>query len=161
MTMGILLALMWLLEIRHIPKILIRQSCDYLCASYSSKTFVYNRSYYSISNINSSGKSKFSLLYTLALLNSKLLSYYAVHKPIIKNDEGKQPQIRLGDLKTLPIKIIGIKTQEKIETLVDQILSTKEKDKTIDTTDLEAQIDQLVYKLYDLTEEEIKIVEGV
>ena len=29
-----------------------------------------------------------------------------------------------------------------------------------DTTDLEAQIDQLVYQLYDLTEEEIKIIEG-
>jgi adenine-specific DNA-methyltransferase len=30
-----------------------------------------------------------------------------------------------------------------------------------DTTNLENQIDQLVYKLYDLTEKEIKIVEGV
>ncbi len=142
------------------PKILIRQSCKNLCASYSVNTFVYNRSYYSISSINSSGKSKFSLLYTLALLNSKLLNYYAVNKPIIKNDEGKQPQIRLGDLKTLPIKIADIKTQEKIEMLVDQILTKKQSKPDTDTTALEAQIDQLVYQIYDLTEEEIKIVES-
>ena len=115
--------------------------------------------YYSISNVNSSGKSKFSLLYTLALINSKLLNYYAVHKPIIKNDEGKQPQIRLGDLKTLPIKLADTKTQEKIETLADQILTKKAQDHLVDTTDLENKIDTLVYKLYDLTEEEIKTVE--
>jgi hypothetical protein len=141
------------------PKILIRQSCENLCASFSNKAFVYNRSYYSISNVNSSGKSKFSLLYTLALINSKLLNYYAVHKPIIKNDEGKQPQIRLGDLKTLPIKLADTKTQEKIETLADQILTKKAQDHLVDTTDLENKIDTLVYKLYDLTEEEIKTVE--
>jgi len=141
------------------PKILIRQSCENLCASFSDKAFVYNRSYYSISNVNSSGKSKFSLLYTLALINSKLLNYYAIHKPIIKNDEGKQPQIRLGDLKTLPIKVADTKTQENVETLVDQILKKKSQDNSADTTDLENKIDTLVYKLYDLTEEEIKTVE--
>lgn len=142
------------------PKILIRQSCENLCASYSNKEFIYNRSYYSISNINSSGESSFSLQYTLAILNSKLLNYYAVHKPIIKNDVGKQPQIRLGDLKTLPLKIADSKTQEKIETLIDQILTKKSKDNSADTTDLEIKIDTLVYKLYDLTAEEIKIIES-
>jgi hypothetical protein len=34
------------------------------------------------------------------------------------------------------------------------------KKQSLDTTDLENQIDQLVYQLYDLTEEEIRIVEG-
>jgi hypothetical protein len=51
-------------------------------------------------------------------------------------------------------------TQEIIETVVDQILTKKTQDNSADTTDLENQIDQLVYQLYDLTEEEIKIVEG-
>jgi adenine-specific DNA-methyltransferase len=142
------------------PKILIRQSCDSLCASYSDKEFVYNRSYYSISNVNSSGKSSFSLLFTLGLLNSRLLNYYAVNKPIIKNDEGKQPQIRLGDLKTLPIKLADHKTQEKIEILVGEILTLKEEFNSADTSDLESEIDKLVYQLYELTDEEIKIIEN-
>ena len=46
----------------------------------------------------------------------------------------------------------------KIETLVQNILDQKEKDKEADTTSLENEIDNLVYKLYDLTEDEIKVV---
>ncbi|HAK00208.1 MAG TPA: type II restriction endonuclease, partial [Bacteroidales bacterium] len=56
----------------------------------------------------------------------------------------------------------GIDTARgKISVLVDDILSTKKQNPSADTTDLENQIDQLVYQLYDLTEEEIKIVEGI
>lgn len=49
--------------------------------------------------------------------------------------------------------------QQKIIAIVDQILSIKKSDSSADTTALESQIDQLVYKLYNLTDEEIKIVE--
>ena len=48
----------------------------------------------------------------------------------------------------------------QIITLVDQILSAKKQNPEADTSQLKKQIDQLVYKLYDLTEEEIKIIEG-
>jgi hypothetical protein len=41
-----------------------------------------------------------------------------------------------------------------------QILALKQSDTTADTSDLEQQIDKLVYELYGLSEEEIKIVEG-
>ncbi|TGL17919.1 class I SAM-dependent DNA methyltransferase [Leptospira yanagawae] len=140
------------------PKVLIRQSCEYLCASYSEEQFVYNRSFYSISNINSSGESKFSLKYTLGLINSKLLNYYALNKPIIKNDEGKQPQIRLGDLKNLPIKIADNRLLIKIEKLVDKILDLKFREDSSEAITYEKQIDELVYKLYNLTEEEIEFV---
>jgi len=44
-------------------------------------------------------------------------------------------------------------------TLVDQILSIKKQDPQADTSHLEQEINQLVYKLYDLTREEIKIIE--
>ena len=44
--------------------------------------------------------------------------------------------------------------------LYDNIISLKQQLSENDTTDLETQIDQLVYKLYDLTEEEIKIIEA-
>lgn len=49
--------------------------------------------------------------------------------------------------------------QQKIIAIVDQILSIKKSDSSADTTALESKIDQLVYKLYNLTDEEIKIVE--
>ncbi|EDN66865.1 Tgh124 [Beggiatoa sp. PS] len=43
---------------------------------------------------------------------------------------------------------------------VNQILAAKKHNQKADTSKLEAEIDQLVYKLYGLTEEEIRIVEG-
>ena len=60
----------------------------------------------------------------------------------------------------LRIKLADNAIQEKMENLVDQILIKKAQDQSADTTDLENQIDQLVYNLYKLTEEEIAIVEG-
>jgi Fe2+ transport system protein B len=50
--------------------------------------------------------------------------------------------------------------QRPFITLVSQILSLKKSDPQADTSALEAEIDCLVYELYGLTEEEIKIVEG-
>ncbi|RDU65303.1 type II restriction endonuclease, partial [Helicobacter equorum] len=46
-----------------------------------------------------------------------------------------------------------------IISLVEQILESKAKDPTTDTKELESHIDSLVYKLYNLTESEIKIIE--
>ena len=60
----------------------------------------------------------------------------------------------------LPVKGIDLKAQQPFITLVDQILTTKQKDPNADTLVLERRIDQMVYKLYDLTPEEIAIVEG-
>ncbi|MCX8009893.1 MAG: hypothetical protein N3A61_01970, partial [Ignavibacteria bacterium] len=48
----------------------------------------------------------------------------------------------------------------QIESLVDKILTTKKQNPQADTSSLEREIDQLVYKLYELTEEEIGIIEG-
>ena len=47
----------------------------------------------------------------------------------------------------------------QIENLVDEIIKAKKQDKNADTTQWEREIDELVYKLYDLTEDEIKIIE--
>ncbi len=47
----------------------------------------------------------------------------------------------------------------QIESKVNQILALKKADPEADTSALEAEIDQMVYKLYGLTKEEIKIVE--
>lgn len=60
----------------------------------------------------------------------------------------------------IPIPNITKEQGKPIISLVDQILTTKKSNPNADTTILEQQIDQLVYELYGLTEEEIKIVEG-
>ena len=49
---------------------------------------------------------------------------------------------------------------KQIEALVDKILVAKKQNPQADTSEWENEIDRLVYRLYDLTEEEIKIVEN-
>ncbi len=50
--------------------------------------------------------------------------------------------------------------KQEIETLVDRILTAKQADPAADVHALEAQIDHLVYQLYNLTPEEMSLVEG-
>ena len=50
---------------------------------------------------------------------------------------------------------------KQINEFVDIILNIKKDDPEADTTFFEAEIDQIVYKLYGLKEEEIKIVEAI
>jgi len=52
------------------------------------------------------------------------------------------------------------KNQKVIIDLVDNIISTKKQAPNSDTSTLESEIDQLIYELYGLTEDEIKIVEN-
>jgi adenine-specific DNA-methyltransferase len=54
----------------------------------------------------------------------------------------------------------GCKIDKPFYILINQILSAKKQNPEADTSQLEKEIDQLVYKLYDLTEEEIKIIES-
>jgi adenine-specific DNA-methyltransferase len=46
------------------------------------------------------------------------------------------------------------------QSLLDKILAAKKSDSNADISALEKQIDELVYKLYNLNEEEIAIIEG-
>ncbi len=64
------------------------------------------------------------------------------------------------DWKQLPIPDVSPEQQEPIIELVDQILDAKHTDPDADVSNLEDEIDQMVYLLYDLTPEEIAIVEG-
>jgi type I restriction-modification system DNA methylase subunit len=141
------------------PKILIRQSCNYLCCTYTSMPYVYNRSYYSVSNVNSSGSSDANLFYVLALLNSTLFTFYARKKRIIRMEHGKQPQIRLEDIKTLPVRVVTSKEQKPFIELAQKILAVKQHGTEADASGLERKLDKMVYALYGLTLEEIALVE--
>jgi adenine-specific DNA-methyltransferase len=94
------------------------------------------------------------LRYLLGVLNSKYASI------LLTNIRGGDFNIYPEHLRNLPIPSISEKKQEPIITLVDQILAAKAAASNADTTDLEKKIDKMVYKLYRLTDEEIKVVEG-
>jgi hypothetical protein len=54
----------------------------------------------------------------------------------------------------------GCKLDKPFYNLIEQIISSKKQNPEVKTNQLEKQIDQLVYKLYNLTEDEIKIIES-
>jgi len=61
---------------------------------------------------------------------------------------------------TVPIPDFPPKVEQSLTKLVDGILAAKKRDPVADTSALEREIDALVYRLYGLTAEEIKVVEG-
>lgn len=98
------------------------------------------------------------LRYLIAVLNSNLMNF--LFSKIGVMTAGGAYTLKKSTIDEFPIKIIDSELQIQYIDLVEQILFLKEQDPSADITALESQIDQLVYELYDLTEEEIKIVEG-
>lgn len=116
------------------------------------------------SNIIIQKNTNYSLKYILAILNSSLAFdwFYRYGKK-----RGVGVDIGVNKLRTFPVKKLSLKFQEPFKDCVDRILSITKGDdylqnsqKQAKVKSLEREIDQLVYKLYDLTPEEIKIVEG-
>ena len=99
---------------------------------------------------------KFDLKYLLAILNSSFAFKYLNNSRRHRLENYFYPD----DFRQLPIADISPEEQKPFINLVDQILSLKHKDPSADISALESEIDRLVYALYNLTPEEIAIVEG-
>jgi len=142
------------------PKIFLRQTGDSLIGAYDTENFLCLNNLHVGNLVNRD----YDLRYVLAILNSKLLNYY-YH--LISLELGRTlAQIDIETIEQLPIKQASPKIQKGFIDLVDKIMSihrvyenssTSESSKKI--TELERKIDQKVYKLYGLTEEEIRWVE--
>lgn len=118
----------------------------------------------SINNLLMKDGVDFDIKYVLALLNSRLLNWYYVEN--FTNRSELTVNISKTYLDQLPIKIATSDEQKVIINIVDSILTlTEVKEYSENITkqakvrDYEKQIDQMVYKLYGLTRDEIKIIE--
>lgn len=106
-----------------------------------------------ISKLNSPEYSKF----IIGQLCSSLLIFYFKYSSNEFDD--LFPKIKIGEFKALPVVLESDK-REEIESKVTQILTLKKENPEADTSALESEIDRLVYQLYELTPEEIEIVEN-
>ena len=106
-----------------------------------------------------------SLKYLLAFLNSKLCLFYF---SLICNSSGMDTiQWKKFALEKVPVMELNSKDQKPFIDLIDQILAITKSDdyltnpeKQTKVKELEKQIDQMVYKLYELNNDEIKIIEN-
>ena len=112
---------------------------------------------------------RIDLKYLVGLLNSRLVYFW------LKN-RGKQLgdllQIDKGPLLEIPLYVPGKAQQKRIINLVDTIMALSKKHQAIKSKqtseterlkrqieETDSEIDELVYELYGLTKEEIKVVE--
>ena len=96
-----------------------------------------------------------NLKYLLAILNSYMF-YYAYNKYYAGG--GIEGELTLFTLELFPIPEADSKTKNKIVKLVDKIIEFKKQGQ--DTSDLEMEVDEIVYSLYGLSEDEIRVIEG-
>jgi len=149
-------------------KVLLRKTGADIIAAFDESGIFPEQSLYFLYDLD-----KPNLLYLLGILNSKLINTY--YRNFAVTNRNTTPQLKNIDLDKFPIVVPqkGEKDTAKLISLVEKMLElnkklapirdtySNEKDelvREIEKTDRE--IDELVYKLYDLTPEEIAIVEG-
>ena len=138
------------------PKLIWRQTAPYPICTVDNKGIWFGRSIQA-GLLKPKYQNELSYEYLCGLLNSKYLRY--LYEQNVKEGGRVFPQVKLEHLKPLPIVIDNKEIQQLIEAKVIEIMKLKRLSFSEDTTSLEGDIDNLVYKLYGLTEEEINLVE--
>jgi hypothetical protein len=157
------------------PRLLVRELISRqfrLQAVRADEPFVTNKSMQSVLPMEGGP----NLSFLLGCLNSRLLSWFFLQKSNIAQRDDF-PKIVLRETRSLPFPRINLRTpadkarHDKLVALVEKLLglmpklrqaqSESEKQTLQNAVSAaDQQIDALVYELYGLTEEEIKLVEG-
>ena len=141
-------------EIFEQPKILIREAGSVITATYDDNNFYIMSSLY-----NAILRDKaFSLKYLLGLLNSRLFQFL-MYKLTFEKTRGAFTKAKIFHYYELPVKDCSPVSQQEIIGTVDEILAEKKKNPMVNVGNLEFRLNKLVYDLYGLTDDEIRIVE--
>jgi adenine-specific DNA-methyltransferase len=135
-------------------KIMVRQTGDSIIATMVASGYIARNNLH----ILLPHDDNYDLHYILGLLNSKLMDFlYSVMNP----EKGEAlAEVKKQHVEQLPITKATAAQQAPVIGCVQKILAAKQADPQADISALEAEIDQLVYALYGLTEEDIALVEG-
>ena len=133
-------------------KIISQIRCEKPTFVYCKENFYGSRALFFIQT------NSYNMKLLVGILNSKTIAFWLRYKGKI---QGNLYKIEKEPLMNIPLVAIDSTNQNlanEIITLVEQILESKAKDPTTDTSELESKIDKLVYKLYNLTESEAEII---
>lgn len=131
------------------PKIIYSELTKFLNFSYDSQLKYIDKTAFILTGMD--------LEYLICFLNSKLFKYCFAQD--FSEIQGNTRVLSKVIFEQLPIKKITTENQQPFIEKVNEILAFKQEDSKADTTALEKEIDAMVYKLYGLTDEEVKIVE--
>jgi hypothetical protein len=141
-----------------LPKIYITRTGNPIKSFLDEDNYASNN-FFSLQYSNIKENSIRNLKWILGIINSKIANFL-IRKTIAPSLGDTFVETKIIHLLKLPIPQTSVNLQERFVQKVDEILAIKKADLTADTSILEAEIDRMVYELYELTEEEIAIVEG-
>jgi hypothetical protein len=134
-------------------KIVVRQTGDSLIATLDNEQFVCMNNMHTVILRDD----KCDLRFILGLLNSRVLNYYFQW---LNPEKGEAlDEVKKEHVENLVIKRGSPAQRADIAKLVQRTLEVKEKDHSANTVALECDIDRLVYALYSLTPDEIRLME--
>jgi adenine-specific DNA-methyltransferase len=151
------------------PKIIIRQTADRIIGCLDTDKYITRHSTHCIVNDGA----EINMLFLLGILNSSLINYY--YRELIPEKGKAFAEVKGVNVKQMPIVPIDSPEkkyiQKQVINFVTQMLDSKKQLASAKTdsdknflqnkcNSLDRQIDNLVYELYELTEEEIKMVKG-
>lgn len=136
------------------PKIYIRQSAKSIIATYDNNHSAANNSLYVFTLRDNSDLSLRFLKFLCAYLNSDLLTFFCQKQQIIRYSKGKQPQIKISDLYSIPIPLSDTLIST-LATLTDSFYSAKQ----IDKMSLVKTVNDLVYDYYEIESEDIIFIQ--
>lgn len=131
-------------------KVFLRKTGFPIIAAYDNTGIVPEESLYFMYNLDSA----FDQFYILALFNSNLIGWFSSNY-LFTNIES-MPQLKIVDIYQFPIKKIEKKHQLSIIKFVKTLLANPN-DKN--SKQLIKKIDEEIYKIYELSENEIKFIE--
>lgn len=139
------------------PKIIFRQTGDRIFAAVDRVA-----GYYCIDSVNVGQikKEHHELLdYFVGLFNSKLMVFFYQE---ISQEKGRVlAQVKPNRIRCLPVKIGTVQQCKVIVDLVNRISALMHKDQPQNISELETQLDRVIYQLYGLSKDEIAMVEDV
>ena len=97
-----------------------------------------------------------NLMYLTGLLNSKLIAFWLRNRGKM---QGLNYQLDKEPLQQIPIAVPRAETQVQLGHIVEDIINRKSADENVSIQGLESQIDNIVYHLYNLTYDEVLIVD--
>lgn len=131
-------------------KILVPRKCG-------TPTFCYTeKEAYVMMAINVIKTGRVNMKFLSGLLNSKLVAFWLRNRGKM---QGLNYQLDKEPLQQIPIPVPDVKIQTRIGAIVNEIIERKSANANASIQDLENQIDNIVYHLYDLTYDEVLIVD--
>lgn len=144
------------IELFEQNKIILRQTADHIIATYDTEN------YYILNSLLTFEKSddcNLDYFYLTGIMNSKINNF--IYKNLNQESNRAFAEVKPVNVRKLVIPKLEKHQMNIISSIVKNIIENKKVDKNYNYEDDEKEIDNILYKFYELTDNEIKIVENI